>query len=290
MLSGAASLGAGPMRTAASAAGTGAQVQARMTADAAAGRPLVIHVVVALCDNEHQGIVPVPIRLGNGRDPASNLYWGARYGVRSYLAREAGWKERTSARPSDARILARTVFFDRIARGGSSVPVYVVADAWDGAQIKAAIGRFLEIGAGRAGEEVRAGQGDEAVTLRAGGDAHVVAFVGHDGLMDFSVASVIGGPASTAVAGEPAGAARSAIVLACASKSYFLAHLRRAGAHPLLLTTGLMAPEAYSLDAAIRAWVGGGPTSAVRDAAASAYDRHQHCGARAARALFTAER
>ena len=36
-----------------------------------------IHVVVALCDNENQGIVPVPEKLGNGKEPLTNLYWGA---------------------------------------------------------------------------------------------------------------------------------------------------------------------------------------------------------------------
>lgn len=35
----------------------------------------IVHVLVALCDNEHQGIVPVPARLGNGEDPERNLYW-----------------------------------------------------------------------------------------------------------------------------------------------------------------------------------------------------------------------
>ena len=176
------------------AAATGAQAQARMTADATAGRPLVVHVVVALCDNARQGIVPVPKRLGDGRDPASNLYWGARYGVRTWLAREAGWKTLRTPRPSDGRILERAAFFDRVARAGVSVPVYVVADAWDGARIEPAIRRFLELAAGRAAEDVRAGTGDDAATLRAGGAAHVVAFVGHDGLMDFDLPSVAADP------------------------------------------------------------------------------------------------
>ena len=35
-----------------------------------------IHVFVALCDNQSQGIVPVPKQLGNGNDPGNNLYWG----------------------------------------------------------------------------------------------------------------------------------------------------------------------------------------------------------------------
>ncbi|HEX6738364.1 MAG TPA: hypothetical protein VF310_08840, partial [Vicinamibacteria bacterium] len=70
----------------------------RVVRDAARG-PLVAHVFVALCDNKNQGIVPVPARLGNGQDPAGNLYWGARYGVRTYLARDAGWTAVTHTGP-----------------------------------------------------------------------------------------------------------------------------------------------------------------------------------------------
>jgi hypothetical protein len=35
----------------------------------------VVHVFVALADNQHQGIIPVPAVLGNGVDPVRNLYW-----------------------------------------------------------------------------------------------------------------------------------------------------------------------------------------------------------------------
>lgn len=37
----------------------------------------IIHVMVALCDNENQGIVPVPAFLGNGEDP-QKIFTGAR--------------------------------------------------------------------------------------------------------------------------------------------------------------------------------------------------------------------
>src|SRR5262245_36762018 len=52
----------------------------------------LIHVLVALCDNESQGIVPVPARIGNGDDPANNLYWGARFGVKTFFKRASDWK------------------------------------------------------------------------------------------------------------------------------------------------------------------------------------------------------
>ena len=53
--------------------------------------PRTIHVFVALCDNVHQGIVPVPKTLGNGEDPKNNLYWGALYGVKTFFRRSENW-------------------------------------------------------------------------------------------------------------------------------------------------------------------------------------------------------
>jgi hypothetical protein len=243
----------------------------RMTADVGGGKPLVAHVIVALCDNDNQGIVPVPRALGNGQDPAGNLYWGARYGVRTYLSRESAWRgvRHTTAPPRG--VLERQVF--RSSAGGASL--FVVADAWDGSRIREAIAAFLESAAGRADQEIDL----EGLRLHAGGQSHLVAFVGHNGLMDFSL------PALRDGAARPA---RAAMVLACASQPYFGESLERSGAYPLLMTTGLMAPEAYSLEAAIRAWFSTRDPEAVRNAAAAAYDRHQKCGASAARRLFAA--
>ena len=50
-------------------------VQKRVDNDIAAGNPVVVHVSVALADNKHQNIVPVPQSIGNGRDASKNLYW-----------------------------------------------------------------------------------------------------------------------------------------------------------------------------------------------------------------------
>lgn len=41
-----------------------------------------VHVFVALADNKNQGIVPVAASLGNGEDPARNLYWGSACGIK----------------------------------------------------------------------------------------------------------------------------------------------------------------------------------------------------------------
>jgi hypothetical protein len=252
-----------------------------MTSDLAAGRPIVVHVIVALCDNVHQGIVPVPKHLGNGQDPSSNLYWGAAFGVRSYFSRQTAWTQVPVAIPGYGAVLDRAIFFGQIPRDEKAAPVYVVADAWGGAAIRSAIERFLKMAGGGSPEVISFRRGQEMVSLAAGGSAHLVAFVGHDGLMDFSLP-----PPAQAAAVRAAG---SSIVLACASKPYFLDRLRAVGSHPLLLTTGLMAPEAYTLDAAIRAWAGGGSVATVREAAAVAYQKYQKSGIGGARKLFWGE-
>lgn len=73
-------------------------------------RPVLIYVIVALCDNEHQGIVPVSKTLGNGNDPQHNLYWGAGYGVKTFLRKSTGWQLVTSSVDLDTNVPERYVF------------------------------------------------------------------------------------------------------------------------------------------------------------------------------------
>ena len=255
------------------AAATGAdEVTNRLVGDREAGKPLVVHVVVALCDNVHQGIVPVPARLGNGSDPDHNLYWGAAYGMRGYLGRSTGWKRVSLERRPASGILERVVFSAKV----KSSRAFIVADAWEGSRIREAISRFLEMAAGRQTEVVQA----DGEALPAGGQAHVLAFVGHNGLMDFAPPSIEPGVSKPG---------RAAMVLACASQPYFKELLGRSGAYPLLLTTGLMAPEAYSLEAAVREWFSTAEPNAARAAAANAYHTYQKCGRQAAARLFSVD-
>ena len=79
---------------------------------------------------------------------------------------------------------------------------------------------------------------------------------------------------------------REAIILACASKQYFAEPLRASGAYPLLWTTGLMAPEAYTLKSALDGWIEQENNEEIRERAAGAYDKYQKCGLRGARRLF----
>jgi hypothetical protein len=83
------------------------------------------------------------------------------------------------------------------------------------------------------------------------------------------------------------GTSRPAIILACASKSFFKGLLRKTGAQPLLWTTGLIAPEAYTLKAAVDGWILQESKEQVRQRAAQAYSKYQKCKLSAALRLFS---
>jgi len=230
-------------------------------------------VFVALADNVNQGIVPVPARLGNGLDPGHNLYWGAAGGVKTYFARSQDWRLVLEGSGPKPEILERCVFKHRAAN------VYLVADAYRGDRIRLAITDFLQAAAGANPEKVnvKAPVTEPDAAIPAGGEASLVAYIGHEGFMDFQLPSL---PRQTNAM------RREAIVLACISKRYFAEPLRAAGAHPLLWTTGLMAPEAYTLKSALDGWIRNEAPEQIRERAAAAYDRYQKCGIRGARRLL----
>lgn len=234
--------------------------------------PRVVHVFVALADNEHQGIVPVPAALGNGRDPQRNLYWGAAFGLKTFFKASKEWQLLEAPDPPKDAILERCVFKHR------DQDVFLVADAYDGSQIRLAVSDFLSATAGVGEEKVSVGGGSNGSFLAAGGGADLAVYIGHDAFMDFQIPPIVGQNST-----KP----RRAIVLACASKPYFGPYLRKTGAEPLLWTTGLMAPEAYTLKAALDGWVSGESPDAIRQRAAQAYDKYQRCGPRAALRLFS---
>jgi hypothetical protein len=245
----------------------------RVLDDFHSGKPLVAHVIVALADNEHQGIVRIPSTLGDGDRPQSNLYWGAMYGVKGFMKRSAEWRAVPQPASSDPRVLDRVLFRRDVTRDGRSAIVYLLAEAWQGRQIAAATGRFLEMTRGQHVETVRVDGRD----IAAGGAAHLVAYVGHNGLMDFAVPEV--GP------GGKGDSPRVAVVLACESDFYF-STLIRPHAAPLVTTASLMAPEAYVLDAVVVSWFAGAAPRDVVEAAAGAYGQYQKIPIRSARRIF----
>lgn len=227
----------------------------------------VIHVFVALADNVNQGIVPVSSTLGNGDNATSNLYWGAAFGIRTFFSRNKDWQLLSVTSNPNANIIERCIFKHR------RTSLLLVADAYRGKEIETTTMDFLEAASGKPGENLKAGD----TQFHSGGSADLVAYIGHNGLMDFKLNS------------HPQhrdNRQRRAIILACASKQYFASALERSGATPLLWTTDLMAPEAYVLSAAIDGWIKKESDEQIRLRAGDAYHKYQKCGVRAARALF----
>ena len=227
----------------------------------------VIHVFVALADNINQGIVPVSASLGNGDNPKTNLYWGAAFGIRTFFSKNKDW-ELLSVTPNPrATILERCIFKHRRNQ------VLLVADAYRGKEISQTTWDFLEAAGGRPGEKLKAGD----IEFHTAGSADLVAYIGHNGLMDFKLHS------------NPQrldDRERRAIILACASKQFFAPLLQASGATPLVWTTNLMAPEAYVLSAAIDGWIRKESDEQIRLRAAEAYHKYQNCGLNAAKRLF----
>jgi len=226
----------------------------------------VIHVLVSLCDNKYQGIVKVPKAIGNGQDPHNNLYWGCGYGVSTYFKRSADWKELKRYKIDSIR-LERIVFKHTVK------DYYLVADAYDGKHIKQCTIDLLKASAGINKDTLRVNNR----ILGIYGKAEVIAYIGHNGLMDFSLQNQYK---------NVDGKKRQTIILACASRQYFKSYIQSAESNPLVWTTHLMAPEAYTLHDALATYIKGGTDDEVRTSAAAAYSKYQKCSLKAARNLL----
>jgi len=227
-----------------------------------------IHVLVALCDNDYQGIVPVPKKIGNGDDPVLNLYWGAGYGTKTFFRRSAEWKLLSASR-IDSTILERCVFQH------VTTQTFLVADAYRGREIRSTVEDFFFAAAGARVDTARI-PGASGIPILGGAD--LIVYLGHDGLMDFTLDT----PPSS-----HDDRSRDVAVLACMSKQFFGPYLSLYSVNPVLLTSNLMAPEAYVLDALVTTWIAGKSKQQIRQAAGAAYSKYQKCSLKAGLGLFS---
>lgn len=220
-------------------------------ASVAEAAPKQVRVFIALCDNKTQGIVPVGEKIGNGDDPDANLYWGCSDGLGSYFRRSSRWQLVKSEKEVTPSILRRLEL--RHAEGDMEL----IAAAYRGADIMQCLGDFEE--------------------AASSGKFDLVAFIGHNGLMDFSL------PAPRVVEGNRT----QVIVLCCLSEKYFGDRLRGVGCRPLLMTQQIMYPGAFLLHAALESWNRGGSVADIRAAVAAAYAENQKISVRAASGVFS---
>jgi hypothetical protein len=228
-----------------------------------------IHIFTALCDNRYQGITRVSASLGNGQNQNMNLYWGALYGVRTYFKKSNEW-ELLAAPKVKGVILERLVFKH------TSENYYLIADAYNGRYIKQCTIDFLNSVCGSKKDILQI----NGKTLGISGNASLLAYVGHNGLMDFQLSEIFLNTDNIK---------RDVIILACYSKRYFSPHLEKANVNPLVWTTNLMAPEAYTLHGAISGYINGEANEEIRERAAVAYAKYQKCGINAAKGLLVTD-
>lgn len=226
---------------------------------AAAAPNTHIYVIVSLVDNDSQGIVPVPAKIGNGDDPRSNLYWGALYGVKTFLSKADGWRKLVCEKNISGTILERCQFAwkDKLT---------VTADAYRGSRIDQAMLDFMQ----------------QAATPPNAAKREMVVFIGHDGLMDEQNQPII------ERFPKHARHKKQAVVLSCMSEEFFSAHLRAAGSKPVVTTFSFMAPEAYVLEAVARGFANQASEAELRSSAGIAYAKYQRISAKAGKAVFGA--
>ena len=233
------------------------------------GGDLFVHCLVPLCDNENQGIVPVSKSLGDGLNLRTNLYWATGHGMRGYFKKSADWKHLKTYVPEDANILERCLFVTKVGNAN----VYLVTDAYRGDRMKECLDDYF---ASLAGKKLDTMHFNNKI-IQLNGNSNMVAFNGHNGLMDNEVKAV------TTVRNQEIDAS----AIGCITVSYFKYYFFQSRAYPLVMTTGLMYPGAFILDDIIKKWAVNRSEEEISNAAGDAYNRIMKCGQRAGRNLFT---
>ncbi len=230
----------------------------------------IIHVYVSLADNDSQGIIPLPRKMGNGNDAANNLFWGGKYGVKTFFNQSDDWELLDSAKNISGDVLQRCVWKHR------RFNCYMVADAYKGARIRTCTMNFLLNASGHPSDTAYAHKNGKSKMLLMEAAA-LICYVGHDGFMDFEIPNP-----------PPQNSAdrKDVFILASASRLYFKDAVLTAGAVPVLWTSNLITPEAYSLKAGIDGWLYHETGGEIAVRAAKAYDAYQQCGYETALQLF----
>jgi hypothetical protein len=257
---------------AAAADGAWSRGRVDVAADLAAGRPLVVHVVVPLCSNE---------QIDCGSDAAgspgslrTNLYWGAAFGARRFFERKgSGWEkvEVTQGRPPSLERAIYRRWVDGAPFGRQKeIEQLVVLEAIDGARIDDGVKLFWRHATGSGTVSFR--DGDRARTARI----HVAGYAGHNRLMDGMTLPKQGGETPV-----------PSFVLACRSDAYFSRALSAKGSRPLVMTRTLMAPEGYVIDAVARGVGENLPDRELAQRAAQSYAKWQKISPKAAGSVFS---
>jgi hypothetical protein len=240
---------------------------ARVATDLAAGRPLVAEVHVPLCDSSL--IDCGNAKLGDGDSLATNLYWATGPGFGVWFARGgSGWKRVLRQQTTgDADVLQIDVYRRTVPTPASwrkrgapkTFELDVVIRAWRGKAIDRALAAYAADMSGGAARPLTL---DDGTRLAAGGAAQLVAWVGHNRLMDSSDAYAW--PASGKVV-------QGTLFIACHTARYIEDTVIGPTRVPLLATRDFLFSNAAPLEAALLAFTSGAGYARMREVAVAAY-------------------
>lgn len=239
----------------------------RVTADLAAGRPLVVEVHVPLCDSSL--IDCGNAKLGDGDRLETNLYWATTPGFGVWFSRRGGgWKRVLRQQATgDADVLQIDVYRRTVTAPASwrkrgapaTFELDLVIRAWRGKAIDRALAAYAaDLSGGPARPLVLA----DGTRLAAGGAAQLVAWVGHNRLMDSSDAYAW--PAT----GRPI---QGTLFIACHTARYIEDTVVGPTRVPLLATRDFLFSNAAPLEAALLAFTSGAGYARMREVAVTSY-------------------
>ena len=199
--------------------------------------PLVVHIFVPLCDNEHQGIVSVSKSLGDGKNLKTNLYWGAGYGIKTHFKRKKNWTLVLDQKDIDTNILERIIF---VKQYNPKTKVILIADAYRGDRMEMCMRDYFNSLAGIRNDTIYLPS--DSINLAKTRD--LLVFNGHNGLMDVSVEYI----------DNEDDTHKDAAIISCMSANWFMERLKCLKAYPLVTSLDYLPPEAYIVEGIIDAW------------------------------------
>ena len=241
----------------------------RIADDARAGRPIVVEAHVSLCDN---AFVRCGGRgRGDGDDLGRNLYWATSGGFDGWFSRRGSPWKRVGTLPPGAGELTVVVWHRAVSPGpwlrrrGVARPfdLYVVAHAWRGQAIDATWAAYL---ADVWDRDARTWTLPSGAQLAGGGRAHVVAYLGHNRLMDEATPHRF--PRE-----RPGAPAKGVIAVACHTAPYLAPVLDAKSRVPLLLTRDFVFAGAHAFEGALAGFLDHGTLAAARAEGAAHYAR-----------------
>lgn len=240
------------------------------------GRPVVLQAHVALCDNS----ILACGAQGDGDNIKKNLYWTTSGGAVGWFHRQrAIWSEVAvhDLPASESGVLQIRVYSTRIMpnaawkKRGIERPflAYAVLYGWRGKDIDLALKAYFDDLYECSTRTIPIPGG---APLRAGSQAQLVAYIGHNRMLDLSLEVL---PRFLLRSSSCTPTPKGMIAVACLTASFLGRYASAPSRVPLLLTDSLLFAGTHAFEGAARAFLQGASLAEIRTAGASAYAEGQ---------------